>query len=88
MIDVTVPVHCQVMDLQLFLTEFSKVQEPVPSAGKFRLKGHGFASDSSRKLRAMIRQSQGLTIEPWFFNFLHDLVSENPSTPLKREREK
>ena len=38
MIDVTVPVHCQVMDLQLFLTEFSKVQEPVPSAGKFRLK--------------------------------------------------
>ena len=52
--------------------------------GKIYAKGQGFASDSSRKLCAMIRQSQGLTIEPWFFNFLRDLVSENPSTPLKR----
>jgi len=37
-IDVTVPVQCQVIDLQLFLTESSKVREPVPSAGKLMLK--------------------------------------------------
>ena len=84
MIDVMVPVQCQVMDSRLFLTESSKVREPAPCAGKIYSKGHGFASDSSRKLCAMIRQSQGLTIEPWFFNCLRDLVSENPSTPLKR----
>ena len=37
-IDVTVPVQCQVKDSRLFLTESSKVQEPAPSAGKFILK--------------------------------------------------
>ena len=37
-IDVTVPVQCQDMDLQLFLTESSKVLDPVSSAGKFMLK--------------------------------------------------
>ena len=38
MIDVTVPVQCQVKDSRLFLTESSKVREPAPSAGKFMLK--------------------------------------------------
>ena len=38
MIDVTVPVQCQVMDSRLFLTESSKVREPAPCAGKFMLK--------------------------------------------------
>ena len=38
MIDVTVPVQCQVMDLRLFFIESSKVREPVRSAGKFMLK--------------------------------------------------
>ena len=47
-------------------------------------------SDWSRKLLAMIRQSQGLTIEPFtvFWKFLHGLVSENPSPPLKRKPKK
>ena len=81
-IDVTVPVQCQDMDLQPFLTESSKVRDPVSL--KIYAKGHGFASDSSRKFRAMIRQSQVLTIEPCFFNFLHDLVSFD--TTEKRAR--
>ena len=38
MIDVTVPVQCQVKDSRLFLTESSKVREPALSAGKFVLK--------------------------------------------------
>ena len=38
MIDVTVPVQCQVKDSRLFLTESSKVREPALSAGKFILK--------------------------------------------------
>ena len=38
MIDVTVPVQCQVKDSRLFLTESSKVQEPAARAGKFILK--------------------------------------------------
>ena len=37
-IDVTVPVQCQVKDSRLFLTESSKVREPALSAGKFMLK--------------------------------------------------
>ena len=38
MIDVTVPMQCQVKDSRLFLTESSKVPEPALSAGKFMLK--------------------------------------------------
>ena len=38
MIDVTVPVQCQVKDSRLFLTESSKVRKPALSAGKFVLK--------------------------------------------------
>ena len=62
MIDVTV----QVEDSRLSLTESSKVRKPSPSAGKFVLNVTVLiVSDWSRKLRAMIRQSQGLTIEPF-----------------------
>ena len=31
--DVTVPVQCQVTDSRLFITESSKVREPAPSGG-------------------------------------------------------
>ena len=37
-VDVTVPVQCQVKDSRLFLSESSKVREPALSAGKFVLK--------------------------------------------------
>ena len=62
MIDVTV----QVKDSRLFLPESSKVRKLSPSAGKFMLNVTVLiVSDWSRKLRAMTRQSQGLTIEPF-----------------------
>ena len=58
-IDVTVPVQCQVTDSRLFIIESSKVREPASRVGGGYGKGHGFASNWSRKLCGMIRQSQG-----------------------------
>ena len=87
MLDVTV----QVKDSRLSLTESSKVRKPLPRAGKFMLNVTVLiVSDWSGKLHAMIRQSQGLTIEPFtvFLKFLHGLVSENTSPPLKRKPKK
>ena len=87
-IDVTV----QVEDSRLSLTESSKVWKPSPNAGKFMLNVTVLLliGRESLKLRAMIRQSQGLTIEPFtvFGKFLHGLVTENPSPPLKRKPKK
>ena len=57
-IDVTVPVQCQVADSRLFIIESSKVRESASRVGGYG-KGHGFASNWSRKLCGMIRQSQG-----------------------------
>ena len=59
-IDVTVPVQCQVTDSRLFIIESSKVREPASRVGGGGYgKGHGFASNWSRKLCGMIRQSEG-----------------------------
>ena len=44
-IDVTVPVQCQVADSRLFIIESSKVREPASRVGVGGYgKGHGFAS--------------------------------------------
>ena len=60
-IDVTVPVQCQGTDSRLFIIESSKVREPASRVGwgGGYGKGHGSASDWSRKLCGMIRQLQG-----------------------------
>ena len=59
-IDVTVPVQCQVTDSRLLIIESSKVREPASRVGGEGYgKGHGFASNWSRKLCGMIGQSQG-----------------------------
>ena len=60
-IDVTVPVQCQVTDSRLFIIESSEVREPASRVGRGGGygKGHGFAPTWSRKLCGMIGQSQG-----------------------------
>ena len=61
-IAVTVPVQCQVTDSRLFLIKSSKVRDPALWGGGGYVKGHGFASNWSRRLCGMNRQGHKVGI--------------------------